>query len=939
MSGEGGYTLLKMNEPPEAGTSLLQMTTPDMDTKTAQSKKQSDPRYGQDVVQFFNPFFFADEDKGLAVATVMRLGALKETCTIEFHTIDASAIAGRNYMGTQGTITFEPREELKQIEIEIYDNPWFDSNLDFRLTLENPENCIQSNVLQGCRIMIRDNDVFPSNEFRDKIGTPEMHEVGIRMLIAFVVFCVKRIPLVGWRTYWNLFLDQFHNANYLWTIWLNVYLVDVVFNLHPEAEERLWVQGPTGRLWTAGLVALGQILPKFLLSLIDYYQVGELAVAGKVKLHLKVNLFRRYLYYSSASHHRVSAQEMYKNITDDVDEVVALGFMVIFKFSQQLVQVCVILYFLIHKKPLRAALLIVYPIIMACALNLRYKRSLELQESLRVAEIGELSCMRYSFEDMVLIKEYNRRGAAVKDYEGCVKAAMPHMRAHCEYDFRTMQVSPWITNIAISLFTVVGGYYVINGDLSLGAFLASVGMYKDAGGIFAGFYTMMKGVYSVIGPFLRVVTLMNLSTDIHHREKQDSEKVRGVMDQFAEMDQMGQIASYTPVNRFDMLNIRLVDVSLHLKSLQSISVSLPQGRLVAVLGSHDTGKFSLLKLLRGTLLAKKRGFVQVPSHLTAICVPRTPQILHNYTLVENLTYGSDRELDRGHLLKLCRLVKLHHRSIDMIEAEFREKFGAANTEARLSPRQEKMMAEAEAAAYEPWHQQISHTDLSKMTLVRAFYNNPELLLLQRPADEMEADHAAQFLNTLREYVDNRGFAFNAEEIKMARPRTVLFTTGQDRERAEFASDVADVVWNLSLERGFTQKEGGAAKQEKTEHSGNKVVSSWSRHAKHLEHKTQELSRELEHERQFCEETKKKVELYSTRVLVAQEESDQAQDLLFQVQHELQALEQDQENQEATSFFGCVDSRASKERLHNLNAMLADATAGDGNQMSSREAVD
>merc|ERR1719311_947641 len=115
-----------------------------------------------------------------------------------------------------------------------------------------------------------------------------------------VKFAVFRIPLVGFRTYVNLFLDQLYNVNYLIGIWLNVYLVDVVFNIKDEeAAKRLWI--PNERLGTAIMVAVAYIVPRALLTFIEYLKEGQLAVSGRVKLHLKVNLFRKYLYYSQSS--------------------------------------------------------------------------------------------------------------------------------------------------------------------------------------------------------------------------------------------------------------------------------------------------------------------------------------------------------------------------------------------------------------------------------------------------------------------------------------------------------------------------------------------------------------------------------------------------------------------------------------------------------------
>merc|ERR1719498_2105906 len=101
----------------------------------------------------------------------------------------------------------------------------------------------------------------------------------------------------------------------------------------------------------------------------------------------------------------------------------------------------------------------------------------------------------------------------------------------------------------------------------------------------------------------------------------------------------------------------------------------------------------------------------------------------------------------------------------------------------------------------PWYEQLSQSELLKMHITRALNLNPEVLLLHRPVDEMEADHAARILDVLRKQVDHRGLFCSPHARAAARPRTIFFTSGEDRERAESAADVADVVWHVS-EKGF-----------------------------------------------------------------------------------------------------------------------------------------
>merc|ERR1719460_3456133 len=100
----------------------------------------------------------------------------------------------------------------------------------------------------------------------------------------------------------------------------------------------------------------------------------------------------------------------------------------------------------------------------------------------------------------------------------------------------------------------------------------------------------------------------------------------------------------------------------------------------------------------------------------------------------------------------------------------------------------------------PWYEQLSQSELLKMHITRALNLNPEVLLLHRPVDEMEADHAARILDVLRQYVDHRGLFLTPHQRAASRPHTVFFTSGEDRERADSARDVSDVVWHVSEDK-------------------------------------------------------------------------------------------------------------------------------------------
>jgi ABC-type bacteriocin/lantibiotic exporter with double-glycine peptidase domain len=227
---------------------------------------------------------------------------------------------------------------------------------------------------------------------------------------------------------------------------------------------------------------------------------------------------------------------------------------------------------------------------------------------------------------------------------------------------------------------VVGGNFVLTGELSLGAYLASIGMYKDAGDLFNNFYIHLKECYGVIGPLLRVIRLLNLPTDVDASQKQAQQRHAGMMMELkSEENLRKQFALAAPASsRFDMLHIKLSHVSLANErggptyaSLQDITVEVPQGKIVALLGTHGSGKYSLLRLLTGWV-KPIHGEVHVPTHLRCLCVPNVPELFKNGNLLENLTFGTKGKYDKARLIKLCGAVGLGEHTMEMLEKEMKQ---------------------------------------------------------------------------------------------------------------------------------------------------------------------------------------------------------------------------------------------------------------------------
>ena len=77
------------------------------------------------------------ESVGLASVLVVRSNNLAATIQVDFQTVDGDAVAGTDYVGTNGTVTLNPLEAGKAINIQLINNGQVHSNRSFNVVLLN----------------------------------------------------------------------------------------------------------------------------------------------------------------------------------------------------------------------------------------------------------------------------------------------------------------------------------------------------------------------------------------------------------------------------------------------------------------------------------------------------------------------------------------------------------------------------------------------------------------------------------------------------------------------------------------------------------------------------------------------------------------------------------------------------------------------------------
>ncbi|KNE66210.1 hypothetical protein AMAG_19363 [Allomyces macrogynus ATCC 38327] len=148
-------------------------------------------------------------------------------------------------------------------------------------------------------------------------------------------------------------------------------------------------------------------------------------------------------------------------------------------------------------------------------------------------------------------------------------------------------------------------------------------------------------------------------------------------------------------------------------SLTNVSLAIPRGALVAVIGATGSGKSTLLSGLMGELHVA-RGTVQVSARRVAYC-PQHPWV-HHGTVRDNVVFG--RAFDAAQYRRAIRLAALD-RDLAVFPAGDRTEIGERGST-------------------------LSGGQLARMGLARALYDEPDVLLLDDPTSAVDA-RVASFL--------------------------------------------------------------------------------------------------------------------------------------------------------------------------------------------------
>lgn len=753
--------------------------------------KYGDPERFDPQVQFSSPLFYVTEGEGIAVITVIRIGHLDVASEVSFKTIDGSAVAGKKYIRKEGTLKFELNDHKKDLQITLIENESFDATLEFAVELSQPVGAKLAHYNTKCNVRIIDDDRFPSNNSSDKVLAAESDYDRFKLFYEYVKMNLGN-PIVRKGTIRMCLVDFLENLYFMLNLFLKLWLVDVVFN----DDDSDWTKDRSrGQL----LIAVFLIIVPFPFIHVLNYWKNYWRVGGASRKVLLENLMRKFLNYNEESRAKLSDAEVFMALTRDAPRVVVDGFLNLPPLIKSLFRLLLLLLYQVAlpsllevfdmdvpPRPLAMIPLFTFPVLMGLFLHFRLPGFVKVLTK----EMVSLEDLIVNAQETVLyyptIVDYHHRSGVMAGHEKKVSVWNADLVAKGAYNTNSLYFAPWLTLIAVAMYTFFGGVGVVDNlggtsdimtsttgapteekGLTLGEFLATLDVFRAIGDSWGSIYNLVLEIQATAPELKRIAMLMNLPTEVETRksikERQDEQTeklVSATLESTALDSHMRRFA-------MDLLPIGLRDVEFRHKGYGRITGALKtttwfqQGGLYMVLGSS---KSTLLRILGGVIIAEMKGEICIPTHLQVLHISDKP-VFFALSLYDNLIYGvrGDDDDKEERVLNICQRLGLPDMILDAIKDR--------------SPH--------------PWRLILSETHQALLSLARALIANPEVLLLHKPALFLSLPQRLKVFSLLRNYVDQRGLEKEESEFWFRRPRTCIMSSTNPA-----GYEVADAVFDV-----------------------------------------------------------------------------------------------------------------------------------------------
>lgn len=323
----------------------------------------------------------------------------------------------------------------------------------------------------------------------------------------------------------------------------------------------------------------------------------------------------------------------------------------------------------------------------------------------------------------------------------------------------------------------------LGGNLSLGAFLSTLNVFKEMGVEMAEVFAEVMEIIKATGPLKKICFFMNRPANLHQRmEKSRQQKVKGHARRLdARSNSLSGLVTNSSGERLfavDTLKLELANVAFRYESkvvVRGMSHEFPQGKLYGFIGEEQQGKATLLRMLGGVLVPED-GEVFIPPHMRVLHVVKEPLCLEE-SFIRNLVFDQDISILGGYkrIRRICERLEFPQSHMDMLDASWKMEEQGGRQQIDTS-----------------WHSKFSNTDFARLNIARALTMNPECLVMQMPFITFSDELARKMIAMIRLHIPEKGLELPEAARPFRRPRTVFFSSSAlERCRA------ADCVFEVS----------------------------------------------------------------------------------------------------------------------------------------------
>ncbi len=290
----------------------------------------------------------------------------------------------------------------------------------------------------------------------------------------------------------------------------------------------------------------------------------------------------------------------------------------------------------------------------------------------------------------------------------------------------------FLASVSMFLILLIGGKYVIMGDMSIGNFVA-----------------MPQYIGVIIWPMMAIGWLMNLV--------QSGTAAMGRLNKlFATKPEIADTANTLPIKeiegRVEFKNLSFSYPDMTHPALNGINLKIYPGKIMGVIGTIGSGKSTLVSLIprlyeapEGSIIVDGKPINQIPLEVLRKSVGMVPQdtFLFSQTVEENISFGLDEVPDRLEVERAAKIAGIHEEVLAFPQGY------------------ETMLGERGVT--------VSGGQKQRLTIARAVLANPKILILDDALSAVDADTEIEILTALKGIMRER-----AVIIVSARPKSLSF---------------------------------------------------------------------------------------------------------------------------------------------------------------------